>query len=534
MDYDDFERQDASVKVSLAFALSSQTAGQTRSTDQVIQNGTFRGISELYVIPFSVRRAITAADQPKLFSPTGGTEDYSHATSRYYYFDQCSFMEGVASFLIYGKATPESGGKAVNGSLTASFPADMAPAGTTFSVEPIRSSTEAHQEAQDIAAYLTDIANTEGWATTTDSRLQAYYRNFIGQGSDAPSVLAGSSASVKAYTQQLKALLEAETNTATSELRQSIIANIGKTFPENYPASIGLPDGAAALRWERPNVILSAYAFVPQTVTTTEANINSINRFAYPPELCYYGNSQIKTSTKDDRKSYYNAENSWDDVLSHYENDPGIVSNNTKAVAIKNTVQYAVARLDAKFHAAATVLKDAVDNNVSISGIELTGIIVGGQRPVGFDFTPKSNSDMSVSFVYDTQVQKADGSHYPLSIVDQGPLHTLLLQSADGEDVTIMLEFANNSGHDFAGATGTIYDGTKFYLAGTIKLGEPGTADYTKRVFTQDYTTAVDMTVESLAKAYNAMPNLLSPQLEIGVRLTTKWEQSTPTTVILE
>ena len=443
-------------------------------------------------------------------------------------------MEGVASFLIYGMAKPVTGGKAVNGSLTADFPADMAPSGITFSLEPICSTTEAHQDALAIATYMTDIANTEGWATTTDSRMQAYYQNFIGQGSDAPSVLSGSSASIKAYTQHLKTLLETETNTATSNLRENIIANIDKTFPENYPASIGLPDGAAALRWERATAMPTTNAFVPQTVTTTEASINSVTRFAYPPELCYYGNSQIKTSTKDDRKTYYNAENSWDDVLSHYENDPGIVSNNTKAVAIKNTVQYAVARLDAKFHAAATVLKDAVDNNVSISGIELTGIIVGGQRPVGFDFTPKSNSDMSVSFVYDTQVQKADGSHYPLSIADQGPLHTLLLQSADGEDVTIMLEFANNSGHDFTGATGTIYNGTKFYLAGTIKLGEPGTADYTKRVFTQDYTTAVDMTVESLAKAYNAMPNLLSPQLEIGVRLTTKWEQSTPTTVILE
>jgi hypothetical protein len=53
-------------------------------------------------------------------------------------------------------------------------------------------------------------------------------------------------------------------------------------------------------------------------------------------------------------------------------------------------------------------------------------------------------------------------------------------------------------------------------------------------VFTQDQTTTAKLRVDGLAKAYNVMPNLLSPRLEIGVTLTTDWEQTTPTIVVME
>jgi hypothetical protein len=68
---------------------------------------------------------------------------------------------------------------------------------------------------------------------------------------------------------------------------------------------------------------------------------------------------------------------------------------------------------------------------------------------------------------------------------------------------------------------------------GQLILNEATGTDKT-RVFTQDQTTMVTLKVSGLAKAYNVMPNLLSPRLEIGVTLTTQWEQATPTTVIME
>jgi hypothetical protein len=38
----------------------------------------------------------------------------------------------------------------------------------------------------------------------------------------------------------------------------------------------------------------------------------------------------------------------------------------------------------------------------------------------------------------------------------------------------------------------------------------------------------------SLKNAYNVMPDLLSPRLEVGVQLVDKWTQTYPTAVPLE
>jgi hypothetical protein len=61
-----------------------------------------------------------------------------------------------------------------------------------------------------------------------------------------------------------------------------------------------------------------------------------------------------------------------------------------------------------------------------------------------------------------------------------------------------------------------------------------GSGEYWNRVFTQDHTTQVTIDVKSLANAYTCMPDLLSPRLEIGVEVTTKWVQSSSTTIILD
>ena len=544
---------DTPVEVSLCLSRSSgQQKNTTRQSNKVVQEGSVREIQNIRIIPFAKYGKVESGDMPK-FASIGGLTTYdkipNNATipnSRFYYYDKCSFLSGVSAFLVYGKAVPVSGGDAVNGALVAEFPADQSPANIKFSPKQICNTADInndiYKDARAIAKYLTGIANTEGWATTSDSHLQAYYQNFIGMGSVAPSVIAGSSKNVEKYVANLKTLLQA---LPQSDLRDDIITNIDKSYPANYPGSIGLPDGAAALRWEIP-ANKTKEEFVPQTVTTTEASINSVTRFAYPAELYYYANSLICTSNIDDRKEYYE-KTSWgtsnsdaNTVLSGFEYDPGVVTNNTQAVAIKDPVQYAVARLDATIQAQSPSLTDAKNNSVSITNssskpvFPLTGIIVGGQHTVGFDFAPIDNDDANVRFVYDNQVNtNTDNKPFYLSTTAEGPTRTLLLQSPEGIDVTVVLEFRNDSDIDFTGVDGIVYKGTKFYLVGQLKLDEATGTDKT-RVFTQDQTTTVTLKVNGLAKAYNVMPNLLSPRLEIGVTLTTQWEQTTPTVVVME
>ncbi len=551
---DDIVPDGETTKVSLAFSVSGTTAQQTRSSVDVIQQTgqTFRGLTDLHFISFYVKREIQKEDIPYPISvneentPINGKVDDKDA--KFYFYNDCILPIGTASLLVYAKAKNIDGKeeKKQNGSTVANY-VDYAPSKITFSPEQICNSTST-TASDAIASYLTDIANAEGWSSSTDLQLQAYYLNFIGKGSIAPTVIAGSSASVNAWVAKLYALinaLEYEQNSQEGGVKTAILDKIiNKPVQlteeaQYYPTHIGLPDGAAALIWDD-----TKKEFVPQTSTTMNPSINDMYGFVYPAELCYFGNSQICTSntgynhSSDVSKNWGNSSTESGTVLANYT-DPDVVSSLTRAVAVKKPIQYAVARLDATIKATSTYLKDASNTSIPVgsTSFPLTGIIVGGQRIVGFDFTPlavEPPADDSPYLVYDRYLKTDAGETVYLTTTEQGPVHTLLLQSKDDENEIVILEFENNSDEDFAGINGIVYRGTKFYLIGRIdKPTFDASKDYTKRVFTQDYITTINVTVESLANAYNIVPNLLSPRLEIGVQMVTTWEQTPPTNLPL-
>lgn len=582
--------QGDSVSVNFAFSLNN-TPATTRLTKEMVQStdGAFRGLSEIYIYPFSVRgRKIQSTDLPKLsdVSTLGAVTDASANNARYYFYENQWFMRGVSSFLVYARGSRNTslGAFPTNAQIISDrsdygfldhpdFVAEMNPANIWFSPMQIRPATSTPTEATALAQYLTNIANakvtietapgvntTYTWATTTQSHLRAYYLNFISMTNTYTTrTMAGSSVNVRKLVSELHKLITTlkgasfqpadHWNPAVHPLLcDEILAKIADaTYAtvsgndvtlvdayNNYPGSYGLPDGAAALKWN-----VGESKFEPQTVTTSIANVSTMTRFAYPAELFYYANSLIKTSNIDNRKSYYPASTSesWTDMLGHYENNNAEVTGNTKAVALIDPLQYAVAHLEVKLKQTSATLKDANNADVAVEAnkFPLTAIIIGGQRKVKFDFTPADPSDdTDVRFVYDHSFNT------PLlalsSTSDSStPVHTLLLQSADGQKVPIVAEFENNTTTTFRGLDGVVYPGTHFYLVGEIDPSTgAGTDDAAKnRVFTQDYTTSVSITVSSLAKAYNVLPNLLSPRLEIGIQLM-PWVQATPTIVPLD
>jgi hypothetical protein len=168
--------------------------------------------------------------------------------------------------------------------------------------------------------------------------------------------------------------------------------------------------------------------------------------------------------------------------------------------------------------------KNVLVDNANMSTMPLKGVIIGGQHTVGFNMKPQgAQTDVDGRFIYDT------------NIIDGNKTSTLVLQSYDDEKVPVILEFENNTGHAFTGKDGTVYPNARFYLIALIDPADKKEVgkDYTNRVFTQDYTTTISMSVASLAKAYTCMPDLLAPRLEIGVQVVTKWIQATTTTVEL-
>lgn len=497
---------------------------------------TFSAMDQLVAIPFHTSGdEVKATDEP-LIDIMGADETHNRVENHNtYYVDRCNLMTGTDRMLVYGKATkPSTTNPAVYGELSALPTIRKKTADIQFSLSSIRESPEPSNDAKALATYMTNIANTSGWSTTDDPTLKSYYLDFIRMGSEGAGLMSGAAANIKAFVAALKALLVAK----GGDLSNAIIEKIDNkaTIEGNtYPRSLGLPDGAAVIRWAK-NEATDKDEFSVRTTTTTLDNINGINRYTYPAELMFFVDSPIRTSANEVAKEVYeNAPTNqlWSAFLDAHYNASNAVNTNTKAVAVENPIQYGVAKLNLTLTGMSPTLKDAKEEtvtNTSMTTLPLTGVIIGGQHTVGFNMKPQEpQTDVDGRFIYETTVDATN-------LATEGyKTSTLVLQSYDNEKVPVILEFENNTGHAFVGKDGTVYPETRFYLIGMIDPADKKEEgkDYTNRVFTQDYTTTMSMSVTSLAKAYTCMPDLLAPRLEIGVQVVTKWIQATTTNVEL-
>jgi len=100
--------------------------------------------------------------------------------------------------------------------------------------------------------------------------------------------------------------------------------------------------------------------------------------------------------------------------------------------------------------------------------------------------------------------------------------HTLLLESKANQPINIALEFLNNSENPIIGKNNCIiHPGCKFYLKGVLNPSEKGI----KNVFKQDYITKAELSVPNFENAYNILPDLRAPELELGMSVNLTWEK---------
>lgn len=478
----------------------------------------------------------------------------------------------------------------IEGVKTAGIPQTgrFAPSTLTFEPEPIYNQTEVPAEATLIGLYLTWIAEAQvgnyRWKDLEDSETNANQRwlhhlfeSFVNkditvENSEEYNVLAGSAANVRAYVKELYLKLQdklSSSDLAINSNEWNLVNNIvyrithyTKDFGnrnltvafnsqtgdltlggcDNYPRNLGLPDGAAVLLWSQNNS--GKYEFIPQTETTTMANICSMDRYAYPVELYYRANSTIKTSNTALTSADYAGKTAWSggeenkNVLDLYKSGTAVTSN-TKAVAVVEPMQYAVAHFSANLKAKESTLEDRGGDNVTIGeySFPVTGIIVSGQNPVGFDFVPETvdTGEDQEYFVYDRYLNDGQPLYMTATEPTTNPIQTLLLQTKNQEDISVILELQNDSDKDFKGESGVVYRGTKFYLVGKLSLKNVTIdKDYKKRVFTQDHTSEVTMVVKTLANAFNVMPNVQSERLKVSVEMNLKWIQAEPGSIEFE
>lgn len=524
-------------RVSLAMNVST-TRNSTRMADNVTQvnyaTHTAREIQDLKLFPYEVQGVI-GDDETALSGMQYEVSEVVRNNSYRHYFDDRSVKipDRTASFLCYAKATPASESESVtempnfvNGALTASEGLTAsAPNTNAISFEPLQIYQETEtvnneerptvrSEASGIADYLTQIANA------IPGEKRDFFLKFINDG----YLVAASSTNVP----KLKSWVE---SWATSE-------NLTITLPDipdgiaGYPANINLPDGAAAVKWNN-----TLGKFEPQPVTTTEANINRLDRFIYPAELWYYANSRIYTSTDRRKDDYiYSSYDDWATILDKYETANGVMDASVHSVAIKDPLSYAVGCLQVGLVVSET-LKDADGTDISFAtgDFPLKAVFVSGQYKQKFNFTPEDNVNEQI--IYDPEIKGItmgdSKSEQPNTADPTKYVSTLVFQTQDNVDVRFALEFENNSGQDFQGADGRIFDGTKFYLIGTIEVTGGQAEDYKNRAFTKNYITQGTVRISSLKQAYPYLPDLLDPRLEIAVKLVPEWIQSTTTNVPL-
>lgn len=341
-----------------------------------------------------------------------------------------------------------------------------------------------------------------------------------------------------------------------------------KTDP-NFPGKYNLPDGAVQLTYdETTNPGSPTFVYTENANYTGEENPLQFQKIAlsdyvYPTSLYYWVPTTIRIS---DNTVLNNLNNpaSWDAVLDGYEVSgsytQAAVTASTQSVSLYSPIEYAVASFEVNAYFNGEIEDGGEDFDgggkvvtIPTEGMKLTGILIGGQKTVGWDFhqptTPFTDANDNKEYtIYDASQVVKDGegsittNWIPVKTSSTGitPAYSLALETkgatdADPEKVRFALEFINNTTEEFVGRDGIVPVGGKFYLVG--ELESETTADGQDphvKVFEQDHKTVANVSITSLKNAYNCIPDLRSPRLELGLSVDLEWQKGLEANVTID
>lgn len=364
-----------------------------------------------------------------------------------------------------------------------------------------------------------------------------------------------------------------------------------------FPKTFNLPYGSVLLQFdiEADATASGGYKFTynykgavetyAMGGSTTSTDAFDPMNYVYPAELCYFGNSPIRTSNATlvandypDGAKNWETDGSW--TTHSWENNSRVLSS-TRSVAMRDNIRYGTALLKTHVRYGSAVLEDnnsnlqkrwndvtepnnqiiVTDNNTHFV---LTGVLIGGQEPeVGWNYIAKSATPGFGHMVYDdvhyngldyipipaASVEDNEGAASPAN-------YTLVWDNWEAQnvgkkqrDVYVALEFRNNS-RDFYGENNLIRNGATFYIVGKLdpdaghsttdlsdgiiwpsKYALPpydasGNSIHERRVFIQHYMTTATFVIgpQSLQHALVATPDLRSSQISLGLSVDLKWQ----------
>ena len=434
------------------------------------------------------------------------------------------------------------------------------------------------------------------WAKCANSNNsnEAWYNAALGEMYTAfTSMKPGASSYVQAAVQDLYTSILNNTDKVSLAIKSAITngtyvsSSTGGTLTfvsdiTGYPADAPnyMPEGAAALEWssqpissedatadpDKPKIATavagSNYGY-SEPLTTNTTNVIDMTKIVYPASLYYYVNSSIKVSNTS-RIDDYNKEGaasenySWANILGKYQ-DGTAVSSATRSVAVFAPIQYAVGRLDVtvnNLNQSKYYDRKGEEVTIPAGGFQLTGVLIGGQKVVDYKFEQSSSDEYTI---YDKTINTENASstsgvsQYVTASVNAGPTYTLALETAEDQTVFVALEFVNST-DDFQGYDGVVKKGCKFYMIAQLNPSSnvdgkvSGVTNTGKKVFKQDFKTIANFTFAAgstdgngdgvadnpggFAKAYTTIPDLRTPELELGLSVDLKWQEGITFTVV--
>ena len=563
----DYNPEENSVKTEFAISLPNYVGSATRQSDIITQaqeDPVFRGMQDLVLIPYDA--AVTSESTPwksKIFNSLGtiaATSGWDQASQKAKVYKTLDVPVGTKVFMFYGQAIT-NGTNFNNGALNPPTSYAGAASAYGFTLQTIAGDyvNTSDVKGTAIVSYIQSIRGTAGLSSTT---LGSLLTNF--------KPTAASSASIQAAVQALwdnvraGAFEDADKNA----VKTSILGSSNSTATINadnkvtltgsdltgYPENLNLPDGAVTITWS------SATPSVPSLNSPTGLDVTNITKLVYPAALYYRANSTIGVSATETVSSTY-GEASWETISNTssttYYNWNGTVDGNTRSVALHDQIQYAVGRLDLKVAAANATLYDANGTSVTVdatNGFPISAVFIGGQKNVGYDFTPGSytGTDNSSYTIYDNVMNGVIAAK--VTPTDGGTNHTLVLETAAStletgacKQVNVAVEMTNNTTSAFRGKDGTVPVGGKFYLVGVLNIETNKSAGDRTKIFEQDYITTANFTITQgkataelaeneknttgLGAAYNVLPDLTISNLEVAFSVDLTWQAGLTFTV---
>ena len=526
-----------SVKTQFAINIPAAKKADTRLGQDIVQgqdDPVFRGMSNIKLIPFN-NGALTGTEAftsdaiilKDITTATGG-ESLDNGAK---FYSDIAVPVGTNRFLFYAEATPKGNEENINGSITAPTEfnnGDLLNGLTNlgnlkFTLTGIGEANNA------IQTYLLKILNGVTTSLSTNAGANETLKLAL---TNIKNTKVGSSDAILAIMQDLYDIVKTGGTAANPDIASSITtyftdggdgtlsyktnADGYERNSDNYPAYLGIPNGAAQVEWSTTD---NKFAY-------TSLNSSAFDTYTYPASLYYYRESELGASDQTHGDSWNGSSISdWNTFVGNTNYPQTVVSSSTQSIVLKSAIQYAVAQLVYNVKFATDELADAqgVNRAIGTENFKLKGILIGGQKGVNFEF--EQDGTATSKTIYDplttaTAITKTSNTTNFYSLALQSELRTNNAGDDDQKAVSFALEFLNN-GEDFYGKDGIVPKGGTFYLVGQLETKQ--TDANIDAVFKKDYKTVANVTINSLKDAQYTIPDLRKTELELGLYVDLNW-----------